>query len=159
VPEGQAVEFFARDFASGDPLEKEGLKTSQRAQNLAQLSTEIFRQGRFRASAQQMERALNEAEVAPPSWRRQMAEALIQSEQRQDSERVLRDLLRDYPDDAAGWFMMGQDRRRQGDIVSAWQAFVNAFFRNPFLDGLQEQMQALKDSPASDPADFPFRLQ
>jgi tetratricopeptide (TPR) repeat protein len=153
-----AVEFYARDFSSTDPMEVEGKRADRVAQNLAQLSSEMFRQGRFRASALQMGKALEETPVAPPSWRRQMAEAYWKAQQAEDSQRVLRELLVDYPDDAGAWFLLGSLNRQKGQLDTAWQAFVNAFFRNPFMEGLEEQIQSLRESEPEKKLPFEHRL-
>lgn len=156
LPEGPTVEFYARDFSSTDPLEKEGEAANIKARNMAQLSSEIFRQGRFRASALQMQKALEETPVSPPSWRRQMAQAFLNAGQTKDSERVLSRLLEEYPDDAGAWYLVGEIRQKEGNVESAWQAFVNAFFRNPFLESLQERMQRIQET-SKEVKDFRLR--
>lgn len=145
VPEGEHVEWFARDFSGRDPLEVEGVKADRKAKNLAQLSAELFRQGRYRASGIEMKRALEQTPVAPPSWRRHLALSLQNSNQKSDAMAVLKQVLKDYPEDASAWYLLGMRYLEEKDWNAAWQAFLRAFYHNPFLDGLQQQMESLQE--------------
>jgi len=144
VPEGSDVAYFARDFSGKDPRDAESKKADQDSQNFAQLSSRLFDQGRFRASAVEMEKALVKTPVAPPSWRRQLALSLDKSGQGKDSQVVLSRLLRDYPEDAAAWFLKGRQSLLRADLKTAWDSFLRAFYVNPFMDGLEEEMSQIK---------------
>lgn len=144
VPKGSDVAYFARDFSGKDPRDSESKRADQDSQNFAQLSSRLFDQGRFRASAFEMEQALQKTPVAPPSWRRQLAMALDKSGQAKEASGVLSLLLKDYPDDAGAWFLSGRYFLGKSDVKSAWDAFLKAFLVNPFMEGLEEEMSDLK---------------
>lgn len=148
IPAGSDVEFYARDFSGKSPEDIEGKKTDVVARNFSQLATKLFDQGRFRGSAFEMKRAIEKTPAAPPSWQRQLALSLEKSQQSEQAMIVLQKLLKDYPEDATGWFLKGQKLFSEKKISEAWNAFVRAFFVNPFLEGLTDQMQTLK---AKDP--------
>lgn len=145
IPSGSDVEYFARDFSGADPVEVEGRKGDQKSRNLAQLSDKLFDQGRFKAASFEMERALKVTPASPPSWRRQLALSLAKWGQESQSEQILEDLLRDYPEDAGGWYLRGMSQKAKGQIDDAWHSLTRAFFVNPFMEGLQDEMQVLKE--------------
>lgn len=145
VPEGRDVEFYARDFSSDSPIDKEGAKLDREARNLAQLSTELFKQGRFRPSAIQMAKALKKSEVAPPSWQHQMAQALMRTGKLLEAKSVLQKVIEDYPTEAGAWYLLGVQQYEKSQFESAWQLFLRAFFVNPFLDGLYDKMAIIRD--------------
>jgi len=145
IPEGEDVAFFARDFSGQDPAAVEGKDADRTARNFAQLASKLFDQGRYRASAFEMDRAVQKTPAPPPSWQRQLALSLDKSGQTAKSEKVLSKLLNDYPDDAAGWYLMGRKAVDTKNSVSAWNAFLKAFYINPFLDGLEEEMRVLRE--------------
>lgn len=145
VPEGSDVEFYARSFEGGDLIESEGRKADQDAQNYAQLSTELFGQGRYRASAMEMEKALSKSVVSPPSWRRHLAISYSKSGKTDESKKVLKSVVEDYPEDAGAWYLIGEKHLSQKRWSDAWQAFLRSFFTNPFLDGLDERMAQLQE--------------
>ncbi len=149
IPNLKEVAFFARDFSGKDPLDVESRQASKANRNLAQLSSELFKQGRWRASGLEMEKALSNEPTSPPSWRRQLANSYLRSGQSQQAVRELDRLLHDYPDDAAAWYILGAERLKNKQTESGWQAFLRAFFVNPFLDGLHEGMQAMKEQSPS----------
>ena len=144
IPEGSDVEFFARDFSESDPMNVEGRKADRKARNFAQLSTELFKQGRYRPAGLEMEKALAHTPVAPPSWRRQLAVSYLKSKDEKKAEEVLSRLVRDYPEDAAAWYLLGE-QKMQKKSADGWQDFLKAFYVNPFLEGLTEVMQLLKE--------------
>ncbi len=145
IPERSDVQFFARDFSGTDSLDYESRKMDKVSKNFAQLSNELFKQGRFKASTIEMEKAFSATPVKPPSWSRQLALAFEKSNQSDKAQRVLEDLLKDYPEDAAGWYLLaqGQTKREGGD--RAWKSYLNAFYLNPFMDGLEQEMKLLQE--------------
>lgn len=145
VPEGADVAFFARDFSGKDPLEVESQKADQQSKNFAQLSNKLFDQGRYRASGVEMEKAVRKNPAPPPSWRRQLALSYEKGGDFGRADKVLTKLVRDYPEDAAGWFLIGERRLAEKKPFDAWQAFLRAFYVNPFLEGLEDQMRVLKE--------------
>jgi tetratricopeptide (TPR) repeat protein len=144
IPDGKEIEWFAKDFSNRDPMEQEGVRADQRARNFAQLSTELYRQGRYRAASLEMEKAFAQTPVAPPSWRRHMALSLREAGQGLEAQKVLSQLVNDYPEDAAAWYLLGLEQVARGQWSKAWDKFLKAFYRNPFLDGLENQMDTLK---------------
>jgi len=156
IPEGADVAYFARDFSGKDPLEVESQKADQASRNLAQLSSKLFDQGRFRASAFEMDRAIQKTPAPPPSWRRQQAIAYEKGGDVVRTEKVLTKLVKDYPDDAAGWYLLGQRRLAEKKPLDAWQAFLRAFYVNPFLDGLEDHLRALKEKDSQLDYVLPF---
>ncbi len=144
IPPGSDVEFFARDFSSQDPLEREGKMQDQKSRNFATLSSKLFDQGRYRASAYEIHQAIKLSAAPPPSWQRQAYLALQKSNQTKEAETTLNKLLRDYPEDATGWFLKGSAELARGQESAAWQSFLRSFFVNPFLDGLEEEVLTLK---------------
>jgi hypothetical protein len=144
IPGGSDVAYFARDFSGNDPRDAESKRADQDSQNFAQLSSRLFDQGRYRASAVEMQQALQKTPVTPPSWRRQLAMALEKSGQPKESGAILSDLLKDYPDDAGAWFLKGRQALLRADMKLAWDAFLRAFYVNPFMEGLDQEMGALK---------------
>ncbi|MBN8554565.1 MAG: tetratricopeptide repeat protein [Deltaproteobacteria bacterium] len=149
IPAGKDVEFFARDFSGGDPLEVEGKKADKKSRDFAQLSTELFKQGRYRSSATELEKAFKESPVHPPSWQRQLASAYEKVGEKKKSASILDQVVRDYPDDAAAWYLIAQQQYKNGEQKPAWISFVKAFFINPFLDGLAEEMRTLREKNPS----------
>ncbi|PIR23079.1 MAG: hypothetical protein COV44_04980 [Deltaproteobacteria bacterium CG11_big_fil_rev_8_21_14_0_20_45_16] len=143
VPTSSDVEFYARSFDQSDPMEFEGRKADKTAQNLAQLSEELFNQGRYRASGIEMNKALQATVVSPPSWRRHLALSLNKSGQAKKTKEVLEALLKDYPTDAAAWMLMGELDLKKQDEKAAYLAFLEAFYQNPFLEGLESSMGQL----------------
>lgn len=144
IPKGGEIEWYARDFSNRDPIEQEGKRADQRARNFAQLSTELYRQGRYRASGIEMEKAIAQTPVVPPSWRRHMALSLRESGQNPEAQKLLSQLVMDYPEDAAAWYLLGLEKSLKEQWVSAWNHFLKAFYHNPFLEGLESQMENLK---------------
>ena len=144
IPKGSEIEWYARDFSNRDPIEQEGMRADQRARNFAQLSTELYRQGRFRAAGIEMEKAMAQTPVVPPSWRRHMAISLRESGQNPEAQKVLSQLVMDYPEDAAAWYLLGLEKSLKEQWLSAWNHFLRAFYHNPFLEGLESQMEGLK---------------
>jgi tetratricopeptide (TPR) repeat protein len=149
IPEGSDVEFFARDFSGKDPLEVESQKMDKEAKNFAVLSDRLFDQGRFQAAVVEMQKAMSRTPVAPPSWQRQLALSLQQSQQTQAADNVLRQLLEQYPDDAAAWWLKAQGEKSAGRLSKAWQALLRAFYINPFLDGLLELKQQIRQKDST----------
>lgn len=145
IPEGKDVEFFARDFSGGDPLEIESKKADKKARNTAQLANELFKQGRYRANAIEMERAMKESDVVPPSWRRQVAMSYQKLQQEAKARALLQDLVRDYPEDAAAWYLLGVSDLTSKKDDAGWRSLVRAFFINPFMEDLADQVRALKE--------------
>ena len=143
VPTSSDVEFYARNFDQSDPMELEGRKADKSAQNLAQLSEELFNQGRYRASGIEMHKALQAAVVSPPSWRRHLALSLNKSGQAKKTKEVLEALLKDYPTDAAAWMLMGELDLKRQDERAAYLAFLEAFYQNPFLEDLESKLSQL----------------
>lgn len=144
VPKNSDVQFFARDFSSTDPLEAEGKAANQRSRNLAQLSSEMFKQGRHRAAAIEMEKALVKSGVAPPSWRHQLAKSLLKIGKINDAKIVLNRVIDDYPRDGSAYFILGNLAYEKSEFERAWRFFVRAYFLNPFLDGLFEKMLVIQ---------------
>lgn len=145
IPEGKAVEFFARDFSNNDPLEVEGRKADKKSRNLAQLANELFKQGRYRANAVELDRAIQVADVVPPSWRRQQALSYEKIKDEKKARTVLEELLKDYPEDAAAWYLMAGLDMQEKRVDAAWKAMVRAFFVNPFMEDLADQVRVLKE--------------
>lgn len=145
IPEGSDVAFFARHFSSDEesPLEIEGKKSDKKSRNLATLSQQMFKQGRFRASAIEMEKALDVSDIDPPSWRRQMAVALQKNGNDLKSASVLEALVTEYPEDAGAWYLLGLGLMSGDDPKAPWQRFLRAFYQNPFLEGLEQSMNEL----------------
>lgn len=144
IPAGSDVAYFARDFSGSDPRDAESKRADQDSQNFAQLSSRLVDQGRYRAAAVEMQQALQKTPVSPPSWRRQLALALEKSGQPKESSAVLTDLLKDYPDDAGAWFLKGRQALLRADMKLAWDSFLRAFYVNPFMEGLEQEMGELK---------------
>jgi TolA-binding protein len=144
VPKNSDVQFFARDFSSTDPLEAEGKAANQRSRNLAQLSSEMFKQGRYRAASIEMEKALVKSGVAPPSWRHQLAKSLLKIGKINDAKIVLNRVIDDYPRDGSAYFILGNLAYEKSEFERAWRFFVRAYFLNPFLDGLFEKMLVIQ---------------
>lgn len=143
VPSGSDVEFYARDFSQDDPLEAEGKKADKNSRDLALLSTKIMDQGRYRAAALEMKRALQMTPVSPPSWRRHLAIALQKANRDSEARQVLQELVESYPSDAGAWFLLGQLDLKQNSYEKSYQAFLRAFYQNPFLEGLSDSMEAI----------------
>ncbi|MDB5038475.1 MAG: hypothetical protein JWQ35_2003, partial [Bacteriovoracaceae bacterium] len=108
IPDRTDVQFFARDFSGKDPLETEGRKMDKISKNYAVLSDQEFKQGRFKASAIEMEKAFHSTPVVPPSWSRQLASAYQKSGKPEKARATLETLLHDYPRDAAGWYLLAE---------------------------------------------------
>jgi tetratricopeptide (TPR) repeat protein len=145
IPDRSDVQFFARDFSGSDPMDVESRKTDKQAKNFAQLSSEEYKQGRYRAACLEMEKAMNISPVHPPSWSRQLALSYQKLSKFDRSRQILESLLRDYPNDAAGWFILGTERLKTDGSKVAWEDFLHAFFVNPFMDGLYENIVELKE--------------
>lgn len=143
VPSGSDVEFYARDFSEDDPLEAEGKKADKDSRDLALLSTKIMDQGRYRAAALEMKRALKMTPVSPPSWQRHLAIALQKANRDSESRQVLQELVKSYPGDAGAWFLLGQLDLKKDSYEKSYQAFLRAFYQNPFLEGLSDSMEAI----------------
>jgi len=146
IPKTREVDFYALDFSGGDPLEVEGKRLRQESRNFAQISSELFGQGRYRASAIEMEKALSDLPAGPPSWRRHLALSYSRIEEDKRAQEVLRQVLADYPTDAASWFLLGQQYSAAAKWPQAWNAFLRTFYTNPFLDGLEEARQRVLES-------------
>jgi len=154
VPKGSDVEFYARDFSSDDPIEAEGKKTDQKSRNLATLANELFKQGRYRSSSMEMEKALVSTPVAPPSWRQQLGISLMRSSKPKESQMVLRRLLKDYPREASAYFLLATQELERSELEKAWPLLVQSFFVNPFLDGLSEKMAVIQERKPKLAKDF-----
>lgn len=145
IPDRADVQFFARDFSGTDPLELETRKADTRAKNFAVLSSEEFKQGRYRAAAIEMDKAMKVTPVHPPSWSRQLALSYQKTSKFDKSRQILQDLIRDYPNDAAAWFLLGTERVKTDGPKRGWDDFMHSFFVNPFMDGLLESITQLKE--------------
>lgn len=145
IPETSDVKFYARDYSGVDPVDLETRNMDRKSKDFAQLANELFKQGRYKASTIEMEKAFKSTPVHPPSWSRQLATAYEKSNQSASARQVLDRLLQDYPEDAGGWYLLGQQKLRSADAPGAWRAFLNAFFVNPFMDGLMDDMKALEE--------------
>lgn len=144
VPLDREVAFFARDFDAESTIESEGELAKKESQNWALLSSELFNQGRFRASGIQMKKALDSSPVKPPSWRRQLAIALEKTGKDEESLKVLKSAVEDYPHDASSWFLIASQKSKRNSLEEAWDALLQAFYVNPFMDGLEEKMEQLR---------------
>jgi len=154
VPKGSDVEFYARDFSSDDPIEAEGKKTDQKSRNTATLANELFKQGRYRSAAMEMEKALVSTPVAPPSWRQQLGISLMRSSKPKDAQIVLRRLLKDYPREASAYYLLASQELEKSQVEKAWSLLVHGFFVNPFLDGLSEKMAVIQERKPELAKDF-----
>jgi len=145
IPEGSDVEFYARDFSGRDPVEVEGQKKDRESRNFAELGSRLFNQGRFRASAFEMDRAIHKTPAPPPSWQRQLAVSYQRANDLSKSAQVLDKLLKDYPEDASGWFLRAAQLKKEKKHLESWNALLHAFFVNPFLESLTDEMHLLKE--------------
>lgn len=145
IPDGKDVAFFARDFSGGDALEVESRKADKNARNIAQLANELFKQGRFQAHTIEMEKAMKASDVVPPSWKRQLAIAYQKIKQDKKSKAVLQELVTDYPEDAAAWYLLANFELNEKKSEAAWKSLLHAFFINPFMEDLSDQVKILKE--------------
>lgn len=141
IPNGSEIEFFARDLTASDTFNSEGAKLDRRSRNFAQLSQELFKQGRYKPAIVEMEKAFQLTSVRPPSWSRHLALSYEKSGNSDKARSILEASLQIYPEDAASWFLTAQHHKKPLDM---WKALLRAFFINPFMDGLIDQMQQIK---------------
>ncbi len=154
VPTDRVVEYYARDFSGQDAFQSESQKVDREARDFGQLSYELFKQGRFKPSVVEMEKAFMKIPVPPPSWARQMALGLMKSGEPKRASSVLQKHLENYPEDAAAWFLWARHKLESDQHRPAWEALMRAFFINPYIDDLAPTVDRMR---AKNP-EFQLRL-
>lgn len=144
IPNSKAVDFYARDFSSENAFEREGQKLDRESRNFAELSQKLFEQGRFRPASREMEKAFLKTVVRPPSWSRHLALSYEKSGESKKARMILSELVESYPDDAAAWYLLALQEQKSSVPGRIWMNLMHAFFVNPFLDGLGEEIERIK---------------
>lgn len=143
IPIDRDVEYYALDLSGQKDVEVEGRKADKKSRDFALISSKLFNQGRYRGAAYEMEKALKFTPVAPPSWRRQLAASYKRSRRHEDFEKILHEVVQDYPNDAGSWYLLAQKAIEDKKFKLARSYYLKAFYHNPFLDGLEADMRLL----------------